>query len=258
MGTYLSSFFWQNDQSSRDPCETCANDIFDESSLSIEIFQQFYSKLVDALPMDDPNFTVKLYSAHLLSSYLKEYVESRSSATRTEKATRFLDQVIKPSVTSFDKLLHVMEDSEYQHVKELAEEIKIDALKNKSIKAFGVAPVENKVASTTPTFPIVESNTTAEDESVKLPTVPVTLDAKIAPPIADDDSLGGGSEIEKVVEINKSSSNLTKPLSLMAGLKDSEVTEVTSDSVENAELTMKENKLTDPTVQFGEVYFVLG
>ena len=27
-------------------------------------------------------------------------------------------------MTSFDKLLHVMEDSEYQHVKELAEEIK--------------------------------------------------------------------------------------------------------------------------------------
>ena len=92
--------------------------------MSSEVFQQFYSKLVETLPMDDPNFTAKLYSARLLSSYLKEYVESRSPATRTEKATRFLDQVIKPSMTSFDKLLHVMEDSEYQHVKELAEEIR--------------------------------------------------------------------------------------------------------------------------------------
>ena len=82
--------------------------------------------------MDDPNFTAKLYSARLLSSYLKEYVESTSPATRTEKATRFLDQVIKPSVTSFDKLLHVMEDSEYQHVKELAEQIRSSLRKRKN------------------------------------------------------------------------------------------------------------------------------
>ena len=81
--------------------------------------------------MDYPNVTAKLYSARLLSSYLKEYVESRSPATRTEKATRFLDQVIKPSVTSFDKLLHVMEDSEYQHVKELVKRIKTNALKKR-------------------------------------------------------------------------------------------------------------------------------
>ena len=115
MGTYFSSFFSQNDdRSSPDPAWAD----------STELFQQFYGKLVETLPMDDPNFTAKLYSARLLSSYLKEYVESRSPATRTEKATRFLDQVIKPSVTSFDKLLHVMEDSEYQHVKELSKQIK--------------------------------------------------------------------------------------------------------------------------------------
>ena len=109
------------------------NNVSEESSLSTEIFQQFYSKLVKTLPMDDPNFTAKLYSARLLSSYLKEYVESRSPATRTEKATHFLDQVIKPSMTSFDKLLHVMEDSEYQHVKELAEEIRtVTSLKKRS------------------------------------------------------------------------------------------------------------------------------
>ena len=100
--------------------------------MSSEVFQQFYSKLVETLPMDDPNFTAKLYSSGLLSSYLKEYVESRSPATRTEKATRFLDQVIKPSMTSFDKLLHVMEDNEYQHVKELAEEIRTSLRKRSS------------------------------------------------------------------------------------------------------------------------------
>ena len=108
------------------------NNVSKESSLNIEIFQQFYSKLVETLPMDDPYFTAKLYSARLLSSYLKEYVESRSPATRTEKATHFLDQVIKPSITSFDKLLQVMEDSEYQHVKELAEGIRTSLRKRSS------------------------------------------------------------------------------------------------------------------------------
>ena len=96
------------------------------------IFQQFYSKLVETLPMDDPNFTAELYSARLLPSHLKEYVESRSPATRTVKATHFLDQVIKLSMTSFDKLLRVMEDSEYQHVKELAAEILRTSLRNTS------------------------------------------------------------------------------------------------------------------------------
>ena len=134
----MGNLFSRNSQSSRgrdplaSPLATCTNSVSEVSSLSSELFQQFYSKLVETLPMDDPNFTAKLYSARLLSSYLKEYVESRSPATRTEKATRFLDQVIKPSVTSFDKLLHVMEDSEYQHVKELAEEIRRSALKKRS------------------------------------------------------------------------------------------------------------------------------
>ena len=82
--------------------------------------------------MDDPNFTAKLYSAHLLSSNLKEYVESRSpAATQTEKSTRFLNEVIKRSMPSFNKLLHEMEDSEHQHVKDLAKQIKRNALKRK-------------------------------------------------------------------------------------------------------------------------------
>ena len=98
---------------------------------SPEVFQQFYGKLVETLPMDDPNFMAKLYSACLLPSYIKEYVESRS-VTRTEKATRFLDQVIKPSTSSFNKLLNVMKDSEYYHVKELARLIRTATKKNVS------------------------------------------------------------------------------------------------------------------------------
>ena len=88
--------------------------------------------------MDDPNFTANLYSAGLLPSYLKEYVESRSPATRTEKATRFLDQVIKPSMASFNGLLNVMEDSEYQHVKDLAKQIRLNTLKKISSTDSGM------------------------------------------------------------------------------------------------------------------------
>jgi len=36
------------------------------------IFHQFYDKLVEKLPMDDPNFTAKLYAVRLLSDHLKE------------------------------------------------------------------------------------------------------------------------------------------------------------------------------------------
>ena len=136
-------------------------------------------------------------------------------------------------------------------------------------KAFGVAPVENKIAaSTTPLPPIVESRTTAaEGETVKSPAVPATLDAKtVLPPIAGDDN----SSSERVVEVAKSPSSLAEPLPPIASpaeVKDSEVTAVVSGGAENAELTMKENtaplppitpKQADPAVQFGEVYFVLG
>ena len=135
----MDAQFSRNVRSSRDTLTTCRNDAQPEmSSLSTEVFQQFYSKLVEALPMDDPHFTANLYSASLLPSYLKEYVESRSPATRTEKATRFLDQVIKPSMTRFKGLLNVMEDSEYQHVKELAKQIRMNALKKISTTDSGM------------------------------------------------------------------------------------------------------------------------
>ena len=95
--------------------------------MSSEAFQQFYSKLVETLPMDDVKFIAKLYSKGLLPGNLKN--QMKSEKTSADKAALFLDSVIEPSVTSdggssFDKLLHVMEDSEYQHVKELAEEIR--------------------------------------------------------------------------------------------------------------------------------------
>ena len=79
--------------------------------------------------MDDAVFTTELFSNNLLPGDLKNQLKL-VHRTSTEKADLFLDRAVKPSVTSddagssFDKLLHVMEDSEYQHVKELAEEIR--------------------------------------------------------------------------------------------------------------------------------------
>ena len=92
-----------------------------------EVFKEFYSKLVETLPMNDALFIAKLYSCDLLPDDNKEYVQSLP--TRANKAMYFLDHVIKPSVTtgvgsSFDQLLNVMEDSEHQGVKELAKLIR--------------------------------------------------------------------------------------------------------------------------------------
>ena len=93
----------------------------------LDVFQQFSCQLVDTLPMDDVRFITKLYSERLLPGNLKSQVKAQK--TSADKAALFLDSVIEPSVTSdggssFDKLLNVMMDSEYQHVKELAKQIR--------------------------------------------------------------------------------------------------------------------------------------
>ena len=104
------------------------------ASQPARVFQQFYSKLVETLPMDDAVFTAELFSNDLLPGDLKNQLKlvHRTSA---DKAVLFLDSVIEPSVTSdggssFDKLLHVMEDSEYQHVKELVVQIRASLLES--------------------------------------------------------------------------------------------------------------------------------
>ena len=78
--------------------------------------------------MDDAVFIAKLFSNDLLPGDLKNQLKL-PHRTSADKAVLFLDSVIEPSVTSdggssFDKLLNVMEDSEYQYVKELAKQIK--------------------------------------------------------------------------------------------------------------------------------------
>ena len=61
----------------------------------IEVFQEHYPQLMRALPMNDDNFIAELYAKNLLTSSFKAYIESLPTARR---ATRFLDDVIKPSV----------------------------------------------------------------------------------------------------------------------------------------------------------------
>ena len=100
--------------------------------MSSEVFQQFYSKLVKILPMDDAMFTAELFSNDLLPGNLKNQLKLVHK-TSADKAVILLDSVIGPNVTngndgsSFDKLLYLMENSEYQHVKELAKQIKANA-----------------------------------------------------------------------------------------------------------------------------------
>ena len=94
---------------------------------SAEVFKEFYSKLVKTLPMNDAVFIAELVSNDPLPDNLEEQLESQR--TSADKATRFLKGIIKPSVnssdgSSFDKLLNVMEDSEYEHVKELTKLIR--------------------------------------------------------------------------------------------------------------------------------------
>ena len=92
-----------------------------------KVFQHFYAKLVKTLPMDDAVFIAELFSANLLPDDVKDVVESKPS--QASKASYFLDHMIKPSVMtgvgrSFDDLIKVMEDSEYDGVKELAKLIR--------------------------------------------------------------------------------------------------------------------------------------
>lgn len=100
------------------------------------LFRHFYSKLVDILPMNDATFTAELYKIGLLPGDLKDKISAQD--TRNKQSEYFLDNAIKPSVTSdvgtnFSDLLTVMENSEYNEVKSLAKQIKNSWLKEEII-----------------------------------------------------------------------------------------------------------------------------
>ena len=89
--------------------------------------------------MDDPIFVAELFSHDLLPGDHYDQVESRS--TRADKAVYFLNHVIKPTIIidvgSFNELLNVMEDSEY-NIKELAKQI-ISKLKEDPVNTYRTA-----------------------------------------------------------------------------------------------------------------------
>ena len=101
-----------------------------------EVFKQFFAKLAKSLPMDDPIFIAELFTHDLLPG--NHYDQVKSLGTQAEKATHFLHSIIRPSIITdvgrFNKLLDIMEDSEYCNVKDLAQQIK-SKLEEKPINA---------------------------------------------------------------------------------------------------------------------------
>ena len=92
----------------------------------LEVLQYHYPELLRLLPMDDNMFVAELFKNNLLPNNLKAVIHS--SSTRADKATEFLDSVIKPSAenlndVNFNVLLQVMMSSNDNAVKQLAEAI---------------------------------------------------------------------------------------------------------------------------------------
>jgi len=90
-------------------------------------FFKFLPKFIEILPMNDPIFFANLTVANLLPGDTKAAIEAK--ATSAEKAKEFLEKCIEPAFyldpncnDSLNTLLAVMEKSDYQTVKELAEE----------------------------------------------------------------------------------------------------------------------------------------
>ena len=92
-----------------------------------ELFDRYYQGLVLCLPMKNSIFLSQLKHHHLFPEDVSTTLESLT--TSAEKASYFLDNVIKPSMnagsdTCFAALVTVMMDSTLEHLVELAETIK--------------------------------------------------------------------------------------------------------------------------------------
>ena len=93
----------------------------------LEVFQEYYPQLMRALPMNDDYFIAQLYAKNLLPNNIKADIESLPNSAK--RATRFLDDVIKPSVekndcTKFHTLLWLMRENDDSTIKALAENIR--------------------------------------------------------------------------------------------------------------------------------------
>jgi len=91
------------------------------------IFKKYYPKLIRSLPMNDEYFMAELYGKDLLPGDLKADIESLP--TSAKRASKFLDEVIKPSVEvnddrKFHMLLSSMKQIDDVTIKELADKVR--------------------------------------------------------------------------------------------------------------------------------------
>ena len=96
---------------------------------TIDIYFNHVDKLVECLPMDDTLFITKLSTQHLLPGDTESKI--KALLTQADKAAYFLNHVIKPAlviddVSGFKKLLSVMQECDYDHVKKLSSQISDD------------------------------------------------------------------------------------------------------------------------------------
>ena len=97
------------------------------TTAQVKVYENYIDKLVKCLPMDDTVFTATLTKHKLLPGNTKSQLTAQP--TQADKASYFLDHVIKPALdiddtSSFNKLLSIMEQCGYDHVEKLACKIK--------------------------------------------------------------------------------------------------------------------------------------
>ena len=93
---------------------------------ALELFEHYYQGLIFSLPMKDNNFMKDLFKNDLLPEDIKHKLEEHPE--RKDRTSYFLDNVIKARLavgdkTCFVSLLAVMNNSKYDNVKDLAEQV---------------------------------------------------------------------------------------------------------------------------------------
>ena len=97
--------------------------------LATELLDNYYQALIFSLPMKSTEFLNKLHQSGLITEELKHNLESLTA--RKEKASYFLDHVIRPAVangdnTNFIKLLTIMKNCSHDNANDLAEQIETE------------------------------------------------------------------------------------------------------------------------------------
>ena len=104
------------------------------------VYDSYVEKLVKCLPMDDAYFIAKLSTQQLLPGDTESKI--KALATQADKASYFLNHVIKPALSiddtsEFNKLLCIMQECGYNHVKSLSYKIQYE-FGDRSKQEFGM------------------------------------------------------------------------------------------------------------------------